>query len=252
MPRIPVSHARPPSTFAQVSKVAGLGTGVLVLCGAVYTASTIGQHNTEQQAAAAQQPLISGADALRPESVSAELADVAQQSAIGTVSPAGVGSSSQQQSTNGDTSQSRSPSTGVPSTSSNEPTQNESSSNASPGSAHGDSSGQTQDPARGESNIDVAKRFYHLVGSNPHAAADMLAPNLSGHDYAELVREWSSLRSINVENLSQGSNNTVMATVRLLQQDGSWLRVSQLLTMDPSAGQSQLISDAQLISAQRG
>ncbi|MBO0840344.1 MAG: hypothetical protein J2O49_05960, partial [Sciscionella sp.] len=96
MPRIPVSHARPPSTFAQVSKVAGLGTGVLVLCGAVYTASTIGQHNTEQQAAAAQQPLISGADALRPESVSAELADVAQQSAIGTVSPAGVGSSSQQ------------------------------------------------------------------------------------------------------------------------------------------------------------
>jgi hypothetical protein len=100
-----------------------------------------------------------------------------------------------------------------------------------------------------EDKIAAVRDFYTLVDSKPEDALRLLAPDLVGEQPGDLVRAWSSMRSVRLEDAHLRPDGAVVAIVQMLQPDGGRLRVTQLLRL--ADGPRTMISEARLLSAQR-
>lgn len=212
--------------LARSAKLAGLALGSLALCGSVYVASTFTQHRP--QTVANESPatsVLTGAGALRPDTVAAELSGAAPHTwatgaharttaatgrAVGTI----VGRS-------GPTT------TGL--------------SSARP----------VRPPDVGlGSPADVVRAFYTLVATDPGTATELLSPSLLSSDAEGFDDAWNSMSKVDVESIHQTSPGTVQAVVRMREPDGTWLRVVELLHV--TGGDAPVINGAELLSAQHG
>jgi hypothetical protein len=95
----------------------------------------------------------------------------------------------------------------------------------------------------------AVKKFYEMVDRNPQGALAMLEPLLAGEQPGDLVRAWSSMDAVEVQDAEVQSDGSILAIVTMLQPDGGYLRVTQLLRLADDA--SGLISAARLLSTQR-
>ena len=86
--------------------------------------------------------------------------------------------------------------------------------------------------------------------SQPAEAAQLLSPSLLDTDPAGFIDAWQSAAKVEVDSVQANPDGTVQAVVRMLQSDGTWLRVVELLHV--TQGNQPLISGAQLLSAQNG
>lgn len=223
----------------KAAKLIGLAAGSLVLCGSVVAASTLAH---ERRSPAPNQipvpaPEVSGAGVLRPDTLLAQLtgserapspdpkagpptspptptAPDADRADDGAGQPRGVGASA--------------------------------AGRGAPTPAHTVSMAGTGpiDP------VAVVREFYALAGSEPAQAASLLDPALLAADPLGFTRSWHSVRQVRVASLRSGPNDTVRAVIELLQADGTWLQVVELLHVTP--GSTPVINGAQLLSAQRG
>ena len=96
----------------------------------------------------------------------------------------------------------------------------------------------------------MARAFYRLVATDPNMAQQLISPSLLSTDNSGFDRAWSSLGKIEIENVEQPTANTAEVVVRMLEPDGTWLRVVELLHV--TNGDEPLINGAELLSAQRG
>lgn len=243
-------HVHP---MIRVGKVAGLGTGALALCGAVAVASTI---TTQRQQAptpttsAVNLPVeLSGARALRPDALAAQLAP----HATSPEPPADLSLTPERGSpANPGTTRSEPPTTaGTVSTSHarSSTTQRSRQQVTRTSASETRTAATTTGPGGSQAPSDVVTTFYSLLRSRPDEAATMLSPSLVGSS-TDFVRSWSNTRGLRVEKITDAGNGTVQAVVQFLQQDGSWLRVRELLTI--GHGPQPVITGAKLLGAQHG
>jgi hypothetical protein len=95
------------------------------------------------------------------------------------------------------------------------------------------------------------RAFYRLVGSDPNLAAELIQPALlATTDSNGFDQAWNSMSQIEIESIQQVSKDSVQAVIRMLEPDGTWLRVVELLHVTDS--NPPLIDGAELLSAQRG
>lgn len=206
---------------ARSAKLAGLALGSLALCGSVYAASTFAHHRPAQADAPAVSPataVLTGVGALRPDTVAAQLAGA--QNTKGPVAAAGRDTG---------TIVGQPAPTSVPAPQAMRPAA------AAPA------------PTTPEA---VVKAFYQLAATDPDLAAQLIAPSLLATDTSGFDQAWSSMARIEVESVQQLSANAVQAVVRMLEPDGTWLQVVELLHV--TGGDSPLICGAELLSAQHG
>ncbi len=98
--------------------------------------------------------------------------------------------------------------------------------------------------------LDAVKRFYATIARSPEDALALLSPVLAGSGPGELVRTWSSMDAIDVQEADTfvQPDGLVLAVATLHRPDGALVRVKQLFQVaDDSSG---LITAAELISAQ--
>ncbi|MFS8101489.1 hypothetical protein LFM09_30630 [Lentzea alba] len=76
--------------------------------------------------------------------------------------------------------------------------------------------------------IDVVKRFYELLTTKPNSAAKLLSPDLVGANPKEFVESWGMIKTVNVDQTSLRPDGSVLAVVSMQELDGSWLRIEQL------------------------
>lgn len=76
--------------------------------------------------------------------------------------------------------------------------------------------------------VDVVKRFYELLTTKPNAAAKLLSPDLVGKNPKEFVEAWGMIKTVNVDQTSVRPDGSVLAVVSMQELDGSWLRIEQL------------------------
>jgi hypothetical protein len=97
--------------------------------------------------------------------------------------------------------------------------------------------------------VDVVKKFYELLTTEPGSAARLLSPELVGANPAEFVRSWGRIRTVNVDQTSVRPDGSVLAVVSMQEADGSWLRVEQLFWLT-STTQPRIVG-TEVLSAQR-
>ena len=97
---------------------------------------------------------------------------------------------------------------------------------------------------------DVVLEFYRLVPEDPSAAFDLVAGAALGTSRAEFTAAYRAVREVSVVSVEAGAagRGEVLAVVVLTLDDGSTLRVRQLLTVSGTA--PQRISDAELLAVQ--
>jgi hypothetical protein len=106
------------------------------------------------------------------------------------------------------------------------------------------------------------RQFFQLVSKDPTSASTLLDPQLLGTQLSAFVKSWSTTETVIIDELVSADANTVIATLRIKQEDGTWLRLHEQLTLT-GAGDSTtrsaitsenttipLIADAELLSAQ--
>lgn len=76
--------------------------------------------------------------------------------------------------------------------------------------------------------VDVVKRFYELLTTKPNSAAKLLSPDLVGGNPKEFVESWGIIKTVNVDQTSLRPDGSVLAVVSMQELDGSWLRIEQL------------------------
>lgn len=76
--------------------------------------------------------------------------------------------------------------------------------------------------------VDVVKRFYELLTTKPNSAAKLLSPELVGASPKEFVKAWGMIKSVNVDQTSVRPDGSVLAVVSMQELNGSWLRIEQL------------------------
>lgn len=219
---------RPRGWMSKSAKLAGLALGSIALCGSVVAASTLTHHRT-QTAAGPTETVLTGAGALRPDTVAAELSG-RHTTSKPTVAPASrpaVPAKPKARAT-GTIVGSVAPS--VPSTSAPAP--------AEPGGSGHLSAAQ------------LVRSFYKLVATDPSLANSLVSPSLLASDPTGFDRAWSSMTNVRIESIQQNADGTVQAAIRMLEPDGSRLRVVELLHV--TDGDNPLITGAELLSAQRG
>jgi hypothetical protein len=216
----PAEHPR--GWLAKGAKLAGLALGSLALCGSVYAASTLTQHRPQATANNPDTTVLTGVGALRPDTVAAQLS--------GSAAPTTT----------------RQPEPGI-------------ATGRATGTVIGRSAPTTTTapphatlPPRADlvSAADVARAFYRLVATDPSLAQQLISPTLLSTDDSGFDRAGSSLGRIEIENVEQPTANTAEVVVRMLEPDGTWLRVVELLHV--TNGDEPLINGAELLSAQRG
>ncbi|MTD56295.1 hypothetical protein [Amycolatopsis pithecellobii] len=98
--------------------------------------------------------------------------------------------------------------------------------------------------------VAVVKQFYQrMVSSHPEDALAMLSPELAGDEPGDLVRAWSSMSEVHVDEVQVQPDGAVRAVVTMVQQDGVRLRVTQVLGLAKDKG--PVISQAELLSAEQ-
>lgn len=219
-----IEAPRPESTWSRVAKLAGLTTATSLLVGAVVASSVLTRQRAEDQASASPAPpQITGAAALggfMPESPATPHASGA---AAAAHQPSASASSALNLAQQKQTEQ-------PPSTPANSPST----------SAQAVSTGD---------KIAVVERFYHRMADQPERALAMLAPDLAGDEPGDLVRAWSSMSSIQVDEVQVQADGAVRAVVTMVQNDGTRLRVTQVLGL--SGDEDDVISRAVLLSAEQ-
>jgi hypothetical protein len=224
------AHRRAPSSRgAQFAKLTSLGAATLVLCGAVAAASMISHERSGQQAATERPAVrITGDQALLPDQLDRTLPSAGgpRERPAGEPTPvpepAGAPAVEPMVVAEGPTTSPAADPSGEP--------------YAVPPSV-----------AVPESDIALVRQFYDLLPSEPDNAFELLAPDVLSGDVGEFLESWSTVEKIEVVEL-HGHDEGVVAVVRMSLDDGSQMRVEQLLTVADSPHQ---ITGAQLLSAQR-
>jgi hypothetical protein len=217
-PARPRTHRRPPSRGAQVAKVAGLGAAVVALCGAVAAGTMIaGERSAADQPSAGQPDVeITGAQALLPDKLNATLPP------SGAVAP--------------------------PGTTSAQPSTTDPPAPEPDGSGDARSVDDTHAALPGPlTDAQLVEHFYELLPSAPADAFQLLSPDLLDGDVGQFLRSWSTVSDLEVLNLADHGDD-VLAIVRMRLDDGSTLRVQQLLSV---ADDPREIVGVELLSAQR-
>jgi hypothetical protein len=97
--------------------------------------------------------------------------------------------------------------------------------------------------------IQAVKNFYAAVARDSAGALSLLSPALADGAAGELVRTWSAMDAIDVQEADTQINpdGSILAVATLHRPDGALVRVTQLFRVADSGG---LITEAELISAQ--
>jgi hypothetical protein len=228
----------PESRFARRAKLAGLvGAGALV-AGAVVTASLLsgGPRPTAPVTAEDSIPAgFSGAAALGGAAVPEQL----RHHSFGSTTPGHHGSTPS--SAGGDPAVST-PNSGGTTRESAGP-----SSSSAPGTASPTSTGETasNDPSTAGAKLAAVKKFYADIEQSPDTALSLLTPAIAGGEAGSLVRTWSAMRAIDVQDARVQDDGTVLAVAVLHQTDGTLVRVTQLFDVTGH----DVISEARVLSA---
>ena len=216
-----VEPARHRGKIAKAAKLIGLTVGSIVLCGSVAAAATLARSRPPASAPAVAAPTpITGIGALRPDTLEAQLSGHSS----GASAPPATSARSHPPATP------HQAASDVP----------------APASTPADDAPAAPAP---NNPAQLVREFYQLVESQPSAAAQLLSPSLLS-DPTGFINAWQSAAKVEVESVQANPDGTVQAVLRLLQPDGSWLRVVELLHV--TQGSQPLISGAQLLSAQNG
>ncbi|MEU3621613.1 hypothetical protein BS329_21765 [Amycolatopsis coloradensis] len=223
----PEPEEEPESRAARRAKLAGLVAAGLLVAGAVVTAGVLaGAQRQGPVPGAAAPEVMSGAAALGGLAVP-DAAEPRQKQAAPTSSP-GTSTTAQPPSGTGAGSVPR------------------------PGSAtSGTSSQSVAKPAAistAEGKIDAVRKFYRTVDADPYGAMSLLTPVLAGSEAGRLIQAWSAMDAIQIQDIREQADGTVLAVVTMRNPDGGLVRVTQVLEFaDETTG---LITDARLLSAQ--
>lgn len=222
---VPATHRRPPTTAAQLAKLASLGVATAVLCGAVTVASMIA-HQRRETAQPSTRPTvrITGEQALLPDQLDKTLPPA--------VAPAPV--------TPGSTDP---PATDVRPTE-QAVTDSPTSQDANSGTTASGGTGAQIGPA---TDLDLVREFYANLPEAPTTAFGLLSSDLLNTTLGEFLASWSTVHAVDGLDVVQRADG-VLATVRLRLADGSHLRIQQLLTVAESP---RRIVGVRLLSAQR-
>ncbi|MEV6911575.1 hypothetical protein [Amycolatopsis sp. NPDC051071] len=216
----------PESRGARRAKLAGLVTAGLLVAGAVVTAGVLaGAQRQHPVPGAAAPEVMSGAAALGGLAVP----DAAEsQQKREPPAPASASTTAQ-------------PSSGTGSGS----VQHQSSSSSSTSSK---APGKPAAVSTAEDKIDAVRKFYRTVDADPYGAMSLLTPMLADSEAGRLIQAWTSMDAIQIQDIREQANGTILAVVTMRDPDGGLLRVTQVLEFaDATTG---LITDARLLSAQ--
>ncbi|RSN08223.1 hypothetical protein DMC63_34295 [Streptomyces sp. WAC 05977] len=99
-----------------------------------------------------------------------------------------------------------------------------------------------------EDKIDAVRKFYQTVDADPYGAMSLITPVLAESEAGKLIEAWSAMDAIQIQDLHEQADGTILAVVTMRNPDGGLLRVTQVLEFaDETSG---LITDARLLSAQ--
>lgn len=193
------------SGSTRMAKAAGLVTGALVLFASVAAASILaGNHPTESARPHMETPIeISGSAALRPDLLSAQLREDLvlpdRQDQVRPVHTTPVAPVAADPKANPDM--------------------------ASPPAV---ASSVAIDP---QPKIDVVRRFFELLPTQPETASHLLSADLLGGSIGDFVQSWSTIRLISIDSTSLRPDGSVLAVVSMQESDGGWLHIEQLFRL---------------------
>ncbi|WIY03671.1 hypothetical protein QRX60_07395 [Amycolatopsis mongoliensis] len=97
--------------------------------------------------------------------------------------------------------------------------------------------------------IQAVKDFYAAIARDSAGALALLSPSLADGAAGELVRTWSSMDAIDVQEADTQikPDGSILAVATLHRPDGALVRVTQLFRVADTGG---LITEAELVSAQ--
>ncbi|RSN57102.1 hypothetical protein DMH01_26965 [Amycolatopsis sp. WAC 04182] len=99
-----------------------------------------------------------------------------------------------------------------------------------------------------EDKIDAVRKFYQTVDADPYGAMSLITPVLAESEAGKLIEAWSAMDAIQIQDIREQADGTILAVVTMRNPDGGLLRVTQVLEFaDETSG---LITDARLLSAQ--
>lgn len=99
-----------------------------------------------------------------------------------------------------------------------------------------------------EDKIEAVRTFYRTVDADPYGAMSLITPVLAESEAGRLIEAWSSMDAIQIQDIREQADGTILAVVTMRNPDGGLLRVTQVLEFaDETTG---LITDARLLSAQ--
>lgn len=99
-----------------------------------------------------------------------------------------------------------------------------------------------------EGKLDAVRKFYQTVDADPDGALSLLSPFLADSETGKLIRAWGLMDAIEIQDIREQADGSVLTVVTMRNPDGGLLRVTQVLAFaDKTSG---LITDARLLSAQ--
>ncbi|MDT8909638.1 hypothetical protein [Amycolatopsis sp. PS_44_ISF1] len=101
------------------------------------------------------------------------------------------------------------------------------------------------DPATAGDKLAAVKKFYASIERSPSTALSLLTPVLAGGEAGSLVRAWSVMSAIDVQDLRVQDDGSVLAVAVLHQADGTLVRVTQQFDVTGH----DVISAARVLSA---
>ncbi|KFZ82745.1 hypothetical protein ED92_02225 [Amycolatopsis sp. MJM2582] len=225
-PRPEPEEDEPESRAARRAKLAGLVAAGLLVAGAVVTAGVLAGAQREGTVPRATAPeTMSGAAALGGLAVPDATEPQRKQE-----TPATSGTSSKAQ-----------PSSGTGSGSLPRPSSPAGSTSSQPAT-------KPAAVSTVEDKIEAVRKFYRTVDADPYGAMSLITPVLAESEAGRLIEAWSSMDAIQIQDIREQADGTILAVVTMRNPDGGLLRVTQVLEFaDETTG---LITDARLLSAQ--
>ncbi|MFI5590873.1 hypothetical protein ACIA5G_37900 [Amycolatopsis sp. NPDC051758] len=228
-PDLADDDGEPESRFARRAKLAGLVAAGALVAGAVVAAPMLTSAHRAASAGGQSTPAgFSGAAELGGLAVPQHQAGGGAPEQHGTTTPGTLSSGG-------------TPSAEEPSGGSTSPKAEPSPANAVP-----DAAADARSAAR---KIQAVKDFYAAIARNPSGALAQLSPSLADGAAGELVRTWSSMDAIDVQEADTQikPDGSILAVATLRRPDGGLVRVTQLFRVADTGG---LITEAELVSAQ--
>jgi hypothetical protein len=223
--RVATPAREPESRLSKVAKLAGLTTAASLLVGAVVASSVLTRERPEQTSEnAPAAPQITGAAALGG-FVPGSGGKTPKAGNARPPAPAAVTSS---QVPIAETQRAATPASSAPATAASSP---------------------PHQPSNSEKLAVVEEFYQRMVSARPEDALAMLTPALAGDEPGDLVRAWSSMSEVDVNEVAVQADGSVRAVVTMLQHDGTKLRITQVLSL--AAGTAGIISQAVLLSAEQ-